>query len=186
MGPEALTAIKHMAWDASLVFIPNSPSQIFEIGESVSRLVHTMNDIDLVGISRDIKNTLQTIEKALDDLNTGRLSRELAETLEEIRGLSASLRHVIDPPEGGGLGQNLEASSGQLRQSLRRLDQLLGSSRGGLPETLDNLRVITENLREMSELLKNQPSQALFGRPPQAAEPGRAGRPENVTTFTLP
>jgi ABC-type transporter Mla subunit MlaD len=171
------------------VYIPNGPSQIFEIGESINRLVRTMNDIDLVGISREIKRAVQNIDQALVALDAGRLSRDLSGALEEIRDLSASLRvsaghmdELFSPGGGGGPG----APAGQLRQSLRRLDQLLGSSRGGLPETLDNLRAVTENLREMSELLKNQPSQALFGSPPRAAEPGRTRRTENVTTFNLP
>jgi len=189
-----------MTREDDLVYIPNGPSQIFEIGESISRLVRTLNDIDLVGISREVKiavgtieQAVRTIEQSVGALNTGQLSRELGGTMEEIRELSATFRlfaghleALVNPSEGGGLGQALEASASQLRQSLRRLDQLLGSSRGGLPETLDNLRALTENLREMTELLKNQPSQAIFGRPPRAVEPEKGKRPGNVTTFNLP
>ena len=180
IGPAAREVTDRIARQAHLVYIPNGPSQIFEIGESINRLVRTMNDVDLVGLSRQFRHTLQTLDQAVAALDTGRLSRETNATLEEIRKLTASLRL----PGNGGDG--LGGSAAQLHQSLRRLDQILGSSQGGLPETLDNLRAATENLREMSELLKNQPSQALFGSPPRAAEPGRARRPENVTTFNLP
>jgi ABC-type transporter Mla subunit MlaD len=193
LGPAAREATDRIARNSKLVYIPNGPSQIFEIGESINRLARTMNDIDLVEISREIKRAVQTIDQVLVALDAGRLSREASGALEEIRELSASLRNftghldkLFSPGEGGSLGRSLETSAGQLSQSLRRLDQLMGSSRGGLPETLDNLRAVTENLREMSELLKNQPSQAIFGSPPRAAEPGRARRPENVTTFNLP
>ena len=189
MGPAALEATARIAEDDHLVNIPNGPSQIFEIGESISRLVRSLNDIDFIDLSQDLRRAILTIDRTVGDLDAGRLSRETAETMEEIRDLSTSLRLLVghletllDPGRGGGLGRSMEASVGQLRQSLRRLDQLLGSSRGGLPETLDNLRAVTENLREMSELLKNQPSQVLFGSPPRKAEPGR----ENITTFTLP
>jgi len=184
IGPAAREATDRIARKAHRLYIPNGPSQIYEIGESINRLVRTMNDVDLVGLSREIRRTVQTIDQAVAALDTGRLSGEMSGALEEIRKLSASLR--LPPGDGDGLGPALGASAGQLRQSLRRLDQLLGSSRGGLPEALDNLRAATENLRELSELLKNQPSQVLFGAPPRAAEPGRARRPENVTTFNLP
>jgi len=180
IGPAAREETDRIARKAHLVYIPNGPSQIYEIGESINRLVRTMNDIDLVGLNREVRRAVQTIDQAVAALDAGRLSRDMSGALEEIRKLSASLR--LPPREGDGLG----ASAGQLHQSLRRLDQILGSSQGGLPETLDNLRAVTENLREMSELLKNQPSQVLFGAPPRAAEPGRARRPENVTTFNLP
>jgi len=193
MDSAAQEAIEWISRSGQRVYIPNGPSQIFEIGESISRLVRTLNDIDLIDISREVKKAVRTIDLSLEALDSGRLSRDMTETMEEIRTLAASLRlltghmdKMLNPREDGGLGQALEASADQLHQSLRRLDQLLGSSRGGLPETLDNLRAITENLRDMSELLKNQPSQALFGSPPRTAEPGRARRPENVTTFTRP
>ncbi|MDR2935040.1 MAG: MlaD family protein [Candidatus Adiutrix sp.] len=191
MGANALEAARLIARNVDLVYIPSGPSQIFEIGEAIGRLLRTMNDIDLVGISREIKQAIQTIDQSLVALDAGRLSRDISGALEEIRELSASLRisaghidELFSSPGEGGRGQ--AASAGQLRQSLKRLDQLLASSQGGLPETLDNLRATAENLREMSELLKNQPSQVLFGSPPRAAEPGRARRPENVTTFNLP
>ena len=190
LEPAARKEVENIARGGRLVYIPNSPSQIFEIGESISRLVRTMNDIDFVEISRDIRHAVKTIEQAIKALDAGGLSQKMAGALDEFQALSASLRLVSDnldqllnPGESGSLGQAMEASAGQLRQSIKRLDQILGAYRGGLPETVDNLRAITENLREMSELLKNQPSQALFGRPPRATEPGRK---ENVTTFTLP
>jgi len=180
IGPAAREATDRIARKAHLVYIPNGPSQIYEIGESINRLVRTMNDVDLVGLSRELRQAVKTIDQAVDAMDAGRLSQEMSGALEEIRKLTASLR--LPPSDGDGLG----SSAGQLHQSLRRLDQILGSSQGGLPEPLDNLRAVTENLREMSELLKNQPSQVLFGAPPRAAEPGRARRPENVTTFNLP
>ena len=173
MGPAAREAIDRIAEDDHLVNIPNGPSQIFEIGESISRLVRTMNDIDFIDLSQDLRKAVNTIDQAVGALDAGRLSREMVETLKEVRELSGHLDMLLNPGQGGSLGQALETSADQMRQSLRRLDQLLGSFRGGLPETLDNLRAITENLREMSELLKNQPSQFIFGSPPQASEPGR-------------
>jgi paraquat-inducible protein B len=163
LAPASEAAIERITRGGRLVYVPNGPSQIYEIGESISRLVRTINDIDLVELSRDIKYAVKTIDKAVSALDAGRLSREMTGTLVEV--------------------QALESSASQLRQSVKRLDQLLGSYSGGFPETLDNLRAITDNLREMSELLKNQPSQAVFGRPPRMTEPGRR---ENVTTLTRP
>jgi len=183
LAPASEAAIERITRGGSLVYVPNGPSQIYEIGESISRLVRTINDIDLVELSRDIKYAVQTIDKAVSAMDAGRLSRDMTGTLVEVQALAGNLNHLLKPEEGGGLSQALESSASQLRQSVKRLDQLLGSYSGGFPETLDNLRAITDNLREMSELLKNQPSQAVFGRPPRMTEPGRR---ENLTTLTRP
>ena len=183
LAPASEAAIERITRGGRLVYVPNGPSQIYEIGESISRLVRTINDIDLVELSRDIKYAVQTIDKAVSAMDAGRLSRDMTGTLVEVQALAGNLNHLLKPEEGGGLSQALESSASQLRQSVKRLDQLLGSYSGGFPETLDNLRAITDNLREMSELLKNQPSQAVFGRPPRMTEPGRR---ENLTTLTRP
>lgn len=160
------------------VYIPSGPGQIMEISESATRIVKSLSDVDFAGISRDIKTLVQTVDGAVSDLDTNRLSYDLSETLVEIRDaaghlstLSRDLKETIKGGSNSNLGREIEASVTQLRQTLRRFDQLLNSSQGNMPATLDNLRVMSENLRELSELLKDQPSQAIFGQPPRPVRP---------------
>lgn len=174
--------IKKRAAAQHLVYIPSGQGQIMEIGESVTTLVKSLSDVDFSGISRDIKALVQTVDKTAGDLDTARISAEMADTLSEIRQAAADLGVLIDDigstVRGGAntnIGRELEASVQQLRQTLRRLDQVIGSSQGGLPVTLDNLRVMSENFRELSELLRAQPSLAIFSGPPAESAPAVRG-----------
>lgn len=160
------------------IYIPSGPGQIMEISESATRIVKSLSDVDFAGISKDIKTLLQTVDGAVADLDTNRLSSDLSEALVEIRAaaghLTTMVKDVDETVKGGSdsnLGRELEASVAQLRQTLKRFDQLINSSQGNMPATLDNLRVMSENFRELSELLKDQPSQAIFGQPPRPVRP---------------
>ncbi|MBM4259929.1 MAG: MCE family protein [Deltaproteobacteria bacterium] len=64
------------------------------------------------------------------------------------------------------ISADLPDSSNQLQQTLRRLNRLLAGQQQEIRTTLDNLRVITENLKELSEDSKKYPSQVIFGAPP--------------------
>jgi len=179
LKPDDLTEpMKKRAAERHVVYIPSGPGQIMEIGESVTTLVKSLSDVDFAGISRDVRTLVQTVDKTAADLNTAQISTNLTAALSDIRKAAVDLGVLIDDisatVKGGAdtnIGRELEASVQQLRQTLKRLDQVLGSSQGNLPMTLDNLRVMSENFRELSELLKAQPSQALFGGPPAESKP---------------
>jgi ABC-type transporter Mla subunit MlaD len=165
------------------VQIPNGPGSIMEISESATQIVKSLSGVDFSGISRDIKSLVGTFEKAVADLQTDKISADMTQTLNEMRGmaedisaLAASLDTSIGQNSLGKVGTEMEAAIKQLRQTIRRTELLLNSSQNNLPATMDNLRVMSENMRELSELLKRYPSQLFFGQPPQEIRPGQTRR----------
>jgi phospholipid/cholesterol/gamma-HCH transport system substrate-binding protein/paraquat-inducible protein B len=106
----------------------------------------------------DIKRLVQTIEqpatetlKSLEDAaaSIDRFSKELDRAVEEV-------------PE----------TVSQARTALRRLDNLIAIPQQNLEETMENIRVITENLRALSEEAKQYPAYTFFGKPPQKQQKG--------------
>lgn len=171
-------SLVQMAKRPDQIFIPNGPGQIMEISESATAIVKSLSEVDFAGLSRDIKDLVKSVESSVDKFNKGWLSADISDTLTEISQAAASINQLaqnVDSSFAKGsdsaIGQKIEASLTQLRNTLKRFDQLLGSSQSNLPMTLDNLRVMSENLRELSELLKDQPSQAIFGQPPKQSRP---------------
>ncbi|MDR0882782.1 MAG: MlaD family protein [Candidatus Adiutrix sp.] len=169
--PEFESLRQRLASSDQLVYVPSGPGQIMEISESATRIVKSLSDVDFADLSRDLKTLLQAVDQAVIELNTAKLSTDISGAMNEVRQMARNLDETIQGGADSNLGREIESSVAQLRQSLRRFDQLLGSSQGNLPATLDNLRVMSENFREMSELIKAQPSQAIFGQPPRSARP---------------
>jgi len=61
---------------------------------------------------------------------------------------------------------DLPETSGQLRQTIQRLNRLLANQQRDIEKTMDNLRAVSENMKEITDNSKKYPSQVLFGAPP--------------------
>ena len=55
----------------------------------------------------------------------------------------------------------------QLTQTLNRVDRMVAGRENDVAVTLNNLRQITDNLRDLSENAKRYPSGVIFGEPPK-------------------
>ena len=55
----------------------------------------------------------------------------------------------------------------QFQQTLSRMDRMLAGRENDVAVTLNNLRQITDNLRDLSENAKRYPSGVIFGEPPK-------------------
>jgi uncharacterized coiled-coil protein SlyX len=54
----------------------------------------------------------------------------------------------------------------QARATLQRLNRLISNQQQDIEKTVDNLRSVSESLKEIVDNSKNYPSQVLFGAPP--------------------
>jgi phospholipid/cholesterol/gamma-HCH transport system substrate-binding protein/paraquat-inducible protein B len=67
----------------------------------------------------------------------------------------------------------LAQSIAHLERTLARLDRIFGGGEADLATTFQNLRQITDNLRDLTEEAKRYPSNVLFGGPPRPLEPAK-------------
>ena len=61
---------------------------------------------------------------------------------------------------------DLPETSSQLRQTIQRMNRLLANQQRDIEKTMDNLRAVSENMKEITDNSKKYPSQVLFGAPP--------------------
>jgi len=90
---------------------------------------------------------------------------QLRETLEKdvspaVKSLRASAEHLP------GTFDRIDATLERIGGTLRHVDRTLAEDGGSMDEALDNLRVVTQDLRELTGQVKRYPSSALFGEAP--------------------
>ena len=83
-------------------------------------------------------------------------SEEFQATLTNIEQTTARLPSGVD----------------ELNALLRRLNNYAAGSYGDIDTTLANLRLISDGIRQLTDLAKRYPSQVLFGNPPNKTRPG--------------
>jgi ABC-type transporter Mla subunit MlaD len=157
---------------------------------NLNRLMVTANDrlgaLDTADLSKRANTTLGKLDSALDGLQTKKLSDEAKSLMAELRETNGELRKTLGNPALQKLPDDasaalasvrtlvsdpkLASSLAHLERSLTRLDRITGSGEADLSTTIDNLRRITDNLRDLTEDAKRYPSNLLFGQPPPPLE----------------
>ena len=164
---------------------------------NLNKLLVTTTDrvssLDTAGISKGVNDvaqradrTLAKIESTLDSVATRRLSNEAVALLAELRQTNTELKTFLADPAFRKLPGDTSAALASVRQlvsdpklpqsishmerTLARLDRIFGAGEADLGTTFENLRQITDNLRDLTEDAKRYPSNLLFGAPPRPLE----------------
>jgi phospholipid/cholesterol/gamma-HCH transport system substrate-binding protein/paraquat-inducible protein B len=93
-----------------------------------------------------------------------RAEKPIDRMLTELPQASESLNRMVKRLDS--VTADLPETSAQLRQTLQRLNRLIVTQQRELDKTMENLRIVSENIREITENSKRYPSQTLFGAPP--------------------
>jgi paraquat-inducible protein B len=157
---------------------------------NLNTLLVTTNDrvaaVDAKAISQRADRLLAKMETALDNLAVKNLSDEGVALLAELRATNAELRKTVANPALQKLPDDAAAALARVRailddpsitmslarlsQTLVRVDRILGGSEVDLSVTIENLRQITDNLRDLTEDSKRYPANVIFGEPPKPPE----------------
>jgi ABC-type transporter Mla subunit MlaD len=160
---------------------------------NLNKLLMTTNDrvasLDTAGISQHADRTMSRIDATLDGLQSKKLSSEASGLLAELRQTNGEIKSLLANPALAKLpgdtsatlagvrelvsNPGLPQSIAHLERTLSRLDRIFGAGEADLGTTFQNLRQITDNLRDLTEDAKRYPSNLLFGAPPRPLEPAK-------------
>ena len=157
---------------------------------NLNRLLVTANTridtIDTRALSQRATRVLAKVETTLDDVAAKKLSDEAVALLAELRESNADLKKVLANPALHKLPDDTAAAVARVRdlvadpklaktianleRSFARVDRILGGGEFDLATTIENLRQITDNLRDLTEDTKRYPANVIFGTPPRPLE----------------
>ena len=160
---------------------------------NLNKLLATMNErvasLDTSAISQHAERTMSKLDATLDNLQSKKLSDEAVALLSDLRQTNNELKAFLANPALAKLPSDTSAtlasvrelvsnpglpqSIGHLERTLSRLDRIFGAGEADLGTTFQNLRQITDNLRDLTEDAKRYPSNLLFGAPPRRLEPAK-------------
>jgi len=160
---------------------------------NLNRLLATASDrvasLDTSAISQHAERTMSKLDATLDGLQSKKLSGEAAGLLAELRQTNNELKSFLANPALAKLpgdtaatlasvrelvsNPGLPESIAHLERTLSRLDRIFCAGEADLGTTFQNLRQITDNLRDLTEDAKRYPSNLLFGAPPRPLEPAK-------------
>jgi paraquat-inducible protein B len=160
--------------------------------ESLNKLLDTATDrvaaLDTQGLQQRAERTLSKLESTLNDISAKKLSNEALALLCDLSKTNTELQATLANPALRKLPETADQAMSKIRDvvgdprlagsiarmesALSRLDRILGGGQADLTATIENLRQITDNLRDLTEDVKRYPSNAIFGAPPRPLERG--------------
>jgi ABC-type transporter Mla subunit MlaD len=160
---------------------------------NMNKLLVTANErvssLDTTTITQHADRTLSKLDATLDGLQSKKISGEAVSLLAELRQTNGELKSFLANPALAKLPTDTSAtlagvrelvsnpalpqSIAHLERTLARLDRIFGAGEADLGTTFQNLRQITDNLRDLTEDAKRYPSNVLFGAPPRPLEPAK-------------
>jgi len=179
--------------------IVNSASEIMErlrhldvesVVANLNKLLTTTDDriaaLDTKSLQQKTERTLAKIESTLNDIAAKKLSDEAVALLAELRKSNSELQATLANPSFKKLPDSadqalqkvrdlvadprLASSIAHMERTLARLDRIFGGGESDLATTIENLRQISDNLRDLTEDAKRYPSGVIFGAPPRPLE----------------
>jgi ABC-type transporter Mla subunit MlaD len=157
------------AWDPHYLYIPSIPSALKEFSTAAERLLGRLEDVNVEGVLTNLGNLLDTLSASAGELDLGALQTAAIGMMEDFQNTSGQIRSAVEQAEQGVLSADVGETLRQFDVVLVDLQRILAGGRGDVVSSLDNVRAITENVRDLTDTLRSYPSLLLFGgEPPQS------------------
>lgn len=191
-------------WTPKAVYIPSVLSTFTHLQDAAEQLLSALNRADLENLanqatglltdlradlaSGDVHHTLVAATALLDAARDAVQAADLPGLSADMKRTSEALRDTVQGPQVQKLLANADAAAGHLavaaarlplmiatlQATARRADNSTADVEQSLVPVLRDVQTATANLRELTEALRRNPAEAVFGGPPpRTTEPGR-------------
>lgn len=188
--PSAPSTVGQIVNSASAIMERLNHLDIEGVVNNLNKLLTTTNDrvaaLDTKSLQQQTQRTLAKIESTLNDIAAKKLSDEALGLIADLRKSNTELQATLSNPSFKKLPESadaalqkvrdlvadprLSASIAHMERTLARLDRIFGGGESDLATTIENLRQISDNLRDLTEDAKRYPSGVIFGAPPRPLE----------------
>jgi paraquat-inducible protein B len=181
-------------WTPRFRVIPSAPSTLTQFQSQAEALLAELRQADLPAVLGELRGVLATVREQITsgegyaalvgaadamrsiDTTVRDAGPALVTALNEAGAAAEAVRKLVEGP----LGSDVSAAATALRSSLARLPATLAAAETAVRRIdgigadvsrdigplLRDLRVASDNLRAITEQMRQYPSQILFGQPP--------------------
>jgi phospholipid/cholesterol/gamma-HCH transport system substrate-binding protein len=156
----SLTAMTQLANSANLDKIGVQASALLNELRATNRQIGTLvSDPELKTAIADASATAGRARQIIE-----RAEKPVDQLLTDLPQATDSLNRLVKRLDS--VASDLPQTSAELRQTIQRMNRLIAGQQRDIEQTMNNLRAVSENMKEITENSKKYPAQTLFGGPP--------------------
>jgi len=187
--PEDYKRTPRLTFEPDYPVIPSVPSDIQRIMTNINEISENIKKIDFDGISRQVKSTIKAVELLVNNqqmknimINLDATSESLAKISEKLKNITGddSIKEIVTEAKN-----TLKNTSTILNKMAKEVDSLNIAEAAEktnrffddikkrsntitieTQRTIENIRRASEALEELTERLKDNPSDIIFSEPP--------------------
>lgn len=181
-------------WETKAIYVPSAPSTTTVVGHALGNIARDLSQANVHQVVNHLDGLILAVTKLIDEINPEEFSGRARQLLAELHGTVQDTRRLVNGAEVKKVlseaavtgrevrqfladlspatkqvrsaAESLPMTMARLDKSLRRVDVLLSNKSQDVEEIVENFRVVSENLRELTKNAKRYPSYVLFGEPP--------------------
>jgi phospholipid/cholesterol/gamma-HCH transport system substrate-binding protein len=177
-----------ITFKSSYPVIPSRRSQISRFVADTGVIMQNIKDLDLKGISDQLKNTSKAIEnfvegkrinnimihlestaanldQAISKINKTVSEGKMDRVVNETMGVLSDAHQLIGQAKNEIAALKLQEKADRTDILLKDIDKKSKAITNELQDTSEHLRVTSENLQKLSDNLKRNPSELIFSKP---------------------
>jgi phospholipid/cholesterol/gamma-HCH transport system substrate-binding protein len=157
---KSLTAITKVAEGANLDKLGKEANAFLsEVRDTNRQLKEVVGSAELKAVMQDGAGAAKRAREIIDNAE-----KPVKQLLVDLPQASEGLNRLVKRLDS--VATDLPETSAQLRQTIQRMNRLIANQQRDIERTMENLRAISDNMKELTENSKKYPSQVLFGAPP--------------------
>jgi len=157
---KSLTTITKVAEGANLEKLGREANAFLsEVRDTNRQLKEVVGSAELKSVMQDGAGAAKRAREIIDNAE-----KPVKQLLVDLPQASEGLNRLVKRLDS--VATDLPETSAQLRQTIQRMNRLIANQQRDIERTMENLRAISDNMKELTENSKKYPSQVLFGAPP--------------------
>ena len=134
-------------WEPKHIYAASAPGELSTMKDSVDKILVKLEEVDVTGLTEEIKG----------------LFAELRQTNQQIQTL-------LTNPDPNAETANLAQIMARLDNTLEELNLKIRTQGPEVDKFIRNLRAISDDIKELTAMLKEHPSEIIFSQPPKKSE----------------
>ncbi|HON85024.1 MAG TPA: MlaD family protein [Syntrophorhabdaceae bacterium] len=187
--PEDYKRTPRLTFEPDYPVIPSVPSDIQRIMTNINEISENIKKIDFDGISRQVKSTIKAVELLVNNqqmknimINLDATSESLAKISEKLKNITGddSIKEIVTEAKNTLKNTSTilnkmakEVDSLNIAEAAEKTNRFLDDIKKRsntitieTQRTIENIRRASEALEELTERLKDNPSDIIFSEPP--------------------
>ena len=159
-----------IVWEPKRPYIPSAPSMLSKLLQSLESTLGRLEALEVEELIESANTLLVNLNKTVDELRIGVISGEVSDLLAETKDGITQIKSFLRTSEGPRPQAALEDIMVSLDKTIQRINRLIKAQSPEIDRTIKNISQTSENLKDVTEDLKAQPSKLIFSEPPAESE----------------